>query len=89
MGANWKYAEEDGDEAIAHTAPGFRIHWTSSVKYMPNLLNSIGPIELNRVYGLREEDSKDNLLSTVVCSICITAHVLEFRVHTHTGESVK
>ena len=119
--------QKETGEATAHTAPTFGIHWTGSLKYIPNLLNPIGPIqlnravglkiedasenfprassicnltallnpigsiELNRVHGLCEENYKDHRLSTIVCSICSTAHVLEFRVdtYTHTVYSLK
>ena len=65
------FPKETG-EATAHRAAGFGIHWTSSFKYIPNLLNSIGPVDLNRVHGVHglcEEDAKDNRLSAIVCSV--------------------
>ena len=46
-------------EAKAHTAPGFGIDWTSSMKYIPYLFSSIEPIELNRAVGLKIEDASE------------------------------
>ena len=49
--------QKETGEATAHTAPGFGTEWTSSFTYIPNLLNSIGPIEFNRAVGLKIEDA--------------------------------
>ena len=52
--------QKETGEATAHTAPALAIHWTSSFKYIPYLLTSMGPIEFNRAVGLKIEDASEN-----------------------------